>query len=637
MKTVVQYKRKKLVGLTLDESNYILNDTVKNSKRHKDYDRTVMLAKDYRAYITGDGLDAKLKQFAQRESDIMFAQRKTLTKAILPAVASKLMKPAYKISSVTPSINIIDWDGNDKSIDEMRAEVEFNIANYDGANSVDTYMRDYFIAANYIDPNSWTLTTYDAFDSLVEKAAPYPIQVSAEEAINFNKVNNTTQWLISRWPIDYIVPDGDPTKTRTNKGFEYRLWTFDYIVKLVQVDSRYGEGYADGSMWDSVGADGALTKYTKIDKHQVFIRHEVEHNAGFVPGSVNGCRRDVLTEGRTMVNMFHEAVCYFEKTLKVVSEMDITMTLHAFLQKIAYQPRCQGMRKQDGRGRIPCDGGKLPDGSTCGTCNGTGFIVHTTAQDAIYLGIPSDKEDMFDLDKLVKYVDVPIAILEFQDKYIDKIVDSIITSVYNSSTFVKDTIVATATEKQIDYQNIYDTLRPLADGYALQRCIIVRSIATYIDYGDGLIVDYKFPKDLQFKGVNDLLADLKLANESNAPSFMKRAIVTDLAKNIFSDQVGEYQKLQIQDRYNPFTGKSQDEILFIISNKKCPIEDEVLYLNINRVFDMAENSPELQRSGLWFYDLSPDRQDAIIKAVIAEIAEQVEARNVQTVTPDFSV
>jgi hypothetical protein len=152
-----------------------------------------------------------------------------------------------------------------------------------------------------------------------------------------------------------------------------------------------------------------------------------------------------------------------------------------------------------------------------------------------------------------------------------------------------------------------------------------------------LIVDYKFPKDLQFKGVNDLLADLKLANESNAPSFMKRAIVTDLAKNIFSDQVGEYQKLQIQDRYNPFTGKSQDEILFIISNKKCPIEDEVLYLNINRVFDMAENSPELQRSGLWFYDLSPDRQDAIIKAVIAEIAEQVEARNVQTVTPDFSV
>ena len=70
----------------------VFKKLIKGNKRHADYARTVELASEYKAHVSGVGLDAYLKKFARREDDEMFEQRKRLTNSISQSVASSLQK-----------------------------------------------------------------------------------------------------------------------------------------------------------------------------------------------------------------------------------------------------------------------------------------------------------------------------------------------------------------------------------------------------------------------------------------------------------------------------------------------------------------------------------------------------------------
>ena len=69
-----------------------------SNKKHADYQRTVDLAKEYKAHVSGVGIDDYLKRFAKREDEEMFEQRKRLTNSISQSVASSLQKPFYKVA-----------------------------------------------------------------------------------------------------------------------------------------------------------------------------------------------------------------------------------------------------------------------------------------------------------------------------------------------------------------------------------------------------------------------------------------------------------------------------------------------------------------------------------------------------------
>ena len=626
---MAKFKRKKLQGLSKQESLNKIMEVVKNNQTHTDYARTITLRDDYTCFITGEGLNDKLKQFVPREDDIMFEQRGRFTKSIIPAVASKLMKPSYKLTRVQPVIEKIDWEGDAKDLEQRKEELQYNLDHYNGERGVKDYLNDKYITSNWTDPNAWELTTYDEFNPTTEKAAPYPLHIPCDEAYNFNMVNNETQWLVTRWGMKYAVADvSDPQgrKTVERDGFEYRLWTFDWVIKYVQVDPQPHESQPDGTYEDS-----GDQLYAKMDKERVFVVTIAEHKAGFFPGYRVGVKQDLETEGRTMVNMFHEALLLFEKIMKVGSEMDISMTLHAFLQKLAYQPPCPGVKKD--KGWIRCDAGKLPDGNTCSKCNGSGFIVHKSAQDAIYLPIPRAKDEMLNIKELVTYVDLPINILEFDDKYIDKTADLIIEVVYPGQVFQANTTAKTATEVRTKYESIYDTLTPLADGLSLAYKITVRAVAVYIDFGQGLIVDFKLPKDYQFRTLNDLLEDLKLANDSNAPAFMIQEINNQIARSVYQDKPDELKKMQVKQRFAPFEGMSTDEIQFNISNKLCTVGAEALYSNSKPIFEELEADAKAKK--LWFYDIEEVEQNRLMAEKIDKYVKVIEDRQVQAMPATF--
>lgn len=611
--------RAPLVSLTIKQALAQLAEDIKDNKTHKDYKRVNELRILYSQYITGIGCDLLLKQFVQRETEEMFKQRVLLTESITPAVASTLMTPWYKIPRVQPVVMKIDFE-NATEDDERISELQDYGEHYYGEQSVDEFLGQRFIDLNGTDPNAWLMTTFDNFDSNKEKASPYPLEISSEEAINFRFKNNECLWLEIKRESEYLKLESATSGKKTyEKGCTYQIWTFKEAIQFTQVDINTLKSFEENKLIVITKGSTSIS-YWAVDKMRLFQVEIFSHNAGMIPAFRVGVKPDLSTAARTFVNLFHAALPYFKKTIKTVSEMDLTMALHAFLQKISYQPRCPGT-KQD-----PCTGGKLPDGKTnCPLCKGTGLVVITTTQDFITMILPKDPDKMMDLTKLVHYVTMPAETPKFQDEYIDKLERKAIKAVYNSETLVNDSVVKTAMEKFIDLDSVYDALQPLATGYSKAWRKTYTFIAVFTDNSKGLIVEHKMSKDFKFKSKTALLNELKLAVDSGAPASVKQEIQNDIVVSYFIDRPDELKKLQVKQMFNPGEGKTESEIQYIISNSLWLRFDQVLYSEFKSIFQDLEADQRKADPTVWFYDMAEEAQRERVKAKTQEYITKLDA------------
>lgn len=636
-KLTKKLKKAALKGISKDEALSVLVDTITFEKKHQDYDRVVELAVLYNQLITGKDVKDLLSMFVRRESPIMFEQRKALTIAITPSVAHRVMQTWYKVPRVEPVINKLDYEG--EGAEEKKQELQAIINTYYGEESVDSYLGRRIPDLNGTDPNSFILTLFDNFDSKVEKARPYPKEVSSSEVINFEYKNNELLWLITCFPHAYLKksqPDNAPGLEKKQSeylpGKEYFIYNFNDEIRFRQVDSDLYPEVKIQILTDVIDADNS-GQYYRIDKSRLFRVDFFEPKAGMVPAFRVGVKKDLTTRGRTCVNLFHAALPYFMKTIKTVSEMDLTMALHAFLQKLNYVPRCKGTQQQ------PCNGGMLPDGKTkCSICNGTGKIVISSTQDDIELTIPKDLEQIIDLSKLIHYVDLPIDTPKFQDEYIDKLEAKVIKTLYGSDLHVKDSVAVTATSKNIDMQAVYDALWPLAVGYAEQRKKTIQLLASFTDLAAGLIQEYKFAKDFKFKDLETMLNELKQAADSSAPAFIKQEIVRDISHIIYADRPDELRKLEVLQRFDPFEGKTETEIQYIISNNLASEFTKVLYAEFKTIFQELEDEQEASSKGMElvsFYDLAPGIQKTKVDTKVQDYIKKLSDQQAKAMPPGF--
>lgn len=612
--------RKPFVSLNLKQALTQLSDDIKENKTHRDFKRVTELATLYSKYITGIGCDTLLRQFVQRETEEMFKQRVELTEPITPAVASTLMTPWYKIPRVQPVVMKIDFDDATED-DERVAELKDYGEHYFGEQSVDEYLGQRYIDLNGTDPNAFMMTSFEKFDANIEKANPYPVEISSAEAINFQYKNNELLWLEIKRESEYLKLDSVASGKKTyEKGHTYQIWTFRQAIQFTQVDINTLKTMPENKLIVIPQQGGESLSYWAVDKQRLFLVDVFDHKAGMVPAYRVGVKPDLSTSSRTFVNLFHAALPYFKKTIKTVSEMDLTMALHAFLQKISYQPKCPGT-KQD-----PCTLGKLPDGRTnCPICKGTGLIVITSTQDFITMVLPKDPDKMMDLSKLVHYVAMDISTPKFQDEYIDKLERKAIKAVYNSETLVNDSIAKTAMEKFIDLDSVYDALQPLATGYSKAWRKTYMYIAVFTDNAKGLILEHKMAKDFKFKSKTALLNELKLAVDSGAPASVKQEIQNDIVTSYFIDRGDELKKLQVKQMFNPGEGKSESEIQYIISNNLWRRFDQVLYAEFKSIFQELEADQRKADPLIWFYDLAQDLQREKLKAKVQEFITLIDA------------
>jgi hypothetical protein len=323
--------------------------------------------------------------------------------------------------------------------------------------------------------------------------------------------------------------------------------------------------------------------------------------------------------------MIHPADAYLKKSIKTISEFDLTTALHAFPKVFRYGDPCPG----DMKNGVVCNEGRTAEDTKCPICKGSGWTNQTTTATEVIVKAPKDIKDMVSLENMMAYKAPSAELLNFQKEYgLYELRECAIKAVYNSDTYVSDSVAKTATEAGMDFEAIYDTLKPFADSWSQMKAHIVLTSAAYRDLAKDLEYSHNFPKDFKMKPLSVLLAELKQASDSGAPSYIKKAINHDIAKKVYIDQPDDLLKIQTMEKYFPFNGKTESEINYILANGLKSRFDMVLYSSFDQIFDELEQ--EHKEKNLNFYKLAPAAQKEAVKTKVLEYIKTIDAEEAST-------
>lgn len=569
-----------------------LIEVVVDNKRHENYQWTVDYADKMGKIFTGEGIETLMRQFVKREDAAMFKQRIDITQHITKSVAKNLMKPMAKVPRCNRSDRTIDYEDNPKRRDRF----ERILGKFWGDRSFDEWMNSRFIELGNIDPNAYVVLEWKPF-KMTENASPYPFEVASKDVIYFEYNSHILDYLVVK------LETKKKYKDRMHNHIRYTLYGKNSTFVLDEVFEPPNQVTRDNGDRFSVGG----VEYVYINSKYFEIIIPTPHNLGRVPAFVTGYNRH-LTRRDTYISGIDDAEPILMKMIKATSELDLTMALHAFPQKIQYVKRCN---------EELCSGGTLPDGTVCGTCKGEGIQPIKSAQEAILLEMPRIKEDMLDLSNMVMYISPSVELLKFQDKYVDNLTARCKQAVYNSEVFTRAEFTETATAKTIDYQNIYDALYPLARNFVNIWEWCVETIAKITDMDKGLIFSYFIPKDMQMKPLSELYVDLKNVNDARADSFIKQGVNDDIASYMYQDDSDKDLQYKTRQRFFPFSGKTREEIVILITTDLVTDFNKVLYANYGTILD------DLDREYENFYKLVPNKQWGLIKAKVDGLLKEL--------------
>lgn len=565
--------------MELTDAIKLVRRLIEKEETHCDYKHTVDLAKKYAALITGCNIGEQLERFVKREDEAAFAQRCAITKSITPAVAASVRRPFNKVSRndrVKRKIKV-STDARLKVVNNM-------MASYYGAKrkknkGLDLWMKTRFLELQFSDPNAWIVMEWTTPADATQVAQPRPFEVSAEMARNFFVINDDIKWLFVCQDITYLEGAGEEATEK--HGHRWTLYEEEVTVVFENVDKGYLQ---------STGYQLQSNESFEQINEELFLVRSFDPKLGFAPVVRIGYNRDEETKSRTYVNPWHAGLCFFEKMLVTVSELDLTMALHVFPQKFQYVHKCPGESREK-----RCKDGYITDGNKCGVCNGSGYKVHTTAQEVVLLPMPESKIDQLDLDGLMVYKSPPIELIKFQNDYTLQLERQVHQAVFNSQVFVKNHYSTdqasgdpqkTAFEVDANMQSVYDTLEPYTEKYSevwKDKVTMFSMIAGETDI-DKIEITYNFPVDFKLKTSDLLMAERKVAKDSGAPPFYLETIDDDIAAITFmGDDVG-MQAYKVKRRYFPFAGKNEDEVALLMASEFVPKAPKVLYANFEQIF-----------------------------------------------------
>ncbi len=610
--------------IDLKKATAIAIDRAVTRYKHLDYPRTVQLRKDYTAYQTGEGLNEKMRRFKRRETEADFDQRKALTVHITKSVVSAMMGPERKLVNVKPVLDTISYDPeNDKKAKDLRDIT----ATFYGGRDIDHYQSTLIDPAE-MDPNAFVVLAFDNFDFRYDKPTTYPFRIACDNVWDFQYFNGRLQYLWSQFTIQYVIDEGTPDpntgkrKPVMKDGDRFVLYVDNHHVVLEQVKDTLTtnniEGalmLADGTLVEVIGNNSVV--FGKEEVPRYFLRTAkdtlyavtfYEQKSGQVPAYRLGCKPDGITDGRTCVNMWDQAVPFLEKSIMQVSELDLTTALHVWPRLLGYGPKCED-----------CNGGLNVNGGECKTCGGPPGIktTHTTSMDHLLLPWPGRNEDLKDLTNVMTYVDAPVELIQQMRDIVKDTYDSAIRAMYGSDIYVKNTVANTATEKNIEQQSIYDTLQPRASWWSESRITTTQVTAAYNDMADGLKVIHRYPRRLGFESASELIGMRKAAKEAEVDPATLIALDEDIEENILLDDPDQAKRASTWRRFNPFPGKSEGTITALISGGAVSKRSSLLWTEQGTIFGKAEK--EFMGKPVGFYDLDSDKQDDTIERIINDM------------------
>lgn len=554
--------------------------------RHANYDRTVRLAADYLAYVTGEGLDKMLRQFVRRESPELFRQRVDITQHIVTTVVSNI-EDVYRKTSRSNYRRTIEYQG-DVNADGKTAALEAILKKFNGELTVDGWCNTRLLELNFTDPNTWVVLEWKDFDNRYKSAQPYPFEVSADCALDFK--------FDPRGELLYLIAKATAPGMNDRPLDRLTLYLPTRSVSLDQIEDDDPR---------------KMTAEVFGGKFWVLTEHP-PHNLGFVPAMRAGYKRDPLTKGATYLASYHAAVPYLKKSIHTNSQLDLTAALHAFPVVIRAQDDCDAVGCINGR-VVAMDGQE----TTCQVCGGKGKKKPTSPQEEIVVSMPSSPDQVVDLEKLLVYKSPDIGILQWQTAYVDALTKAAKEAVFASEIFTKSAVAETATGKMLDLDSVYDTLYAYGQKLSSMWEFLVTGVAKITQKDAGLYARLLVQRDAKLKGFDALMGDLKEVSETGAGPAVRQSVEDDIARVMFADEPEKYRKWQVRERFNPFSGQTEEKILYLLTSDLVPKKQKILYANLGNIFD------QIDREHPDFYKMEAGKQAGIVEAKTAALVLEI--------------
>lgn len=581
-----------------------MNDlTIRVAKgyKHKHYDHVVEVYEFAEKIVTGDDYGELVINYKPRETDLQKEQRVRITQNRAKSVSGKIrgfFKRPFRADKL-----MFEVSHQDKEKEPILVKHSTNYGK-DGQTALQ-YCEETALFYNDIDPNAvyWVRESVKNGESYFE-----PVFFGSEQVKDYQIKKGKFEYCICH-SSETAQLKGEFKELATFYYFDIKGLTFSIeLISELQQDGFY-EKYAIGSEEPII---------TNVD-NKSFISFFYANSAKQVPVSRVGYNYDSATELDTFVTFWDNASELYKMFINRGSEYDLSLVLHAFLQKINYYVPCD---YRDDKMHA-CKGGTMqPSGAKCPSCGGSGMKVATSSQDVIYLKMPSEEDTIaIKPSDLVHYVNMPLDIVKLQKEEIAEFPAAICEAVLGVNLSVQQSDNPTATQVRNYYDTAQDALFEFTKAPRKMFLFTMQIIAECLGIDEGMNVALEYPNEYNLESLQELLSNLKLAKEAGATP----SVIDNLSERILYKQnrsnkafLDVYKKAKL---FEPFAGLSstlRDAIVLQLTDSNL---QKALALNFKEIIDdIYLNEPD-------FVNLGYKAQKELIDAKAKVFSDKLIAAN----------
>jgi len=608
--------------MTAQESLDKFVEIIQNDEHHKNYDRTLAVAKFAYATATGDDIGDLVTSVRMRESEALKEQRLRITKPISPVSVEMVKKYFRKVRKAEGVKTSIDYPDQDTTRKERLIE---QLSMFYAGQSAGEYLFDICEEYTFLDPNAFLViereNVYEA--GRLVGVRVFPIEFPCNEVRHYQYRHGVLDWL--------LIEQGRTEKAQGGR-IEYNLsefflygkgFTFHAVEYKETAPALVG---TEGRQYQTVQVEvtpkqdarfpGTNPGRTRNFQYFIFATGTIE-----VPAIRLGAYLDGRTRIETAVTPMEPVNPLLENLINVGSLHDLTVFLHSIPRRRELVEACDYEDKETG---FYCDSGYV-NGSQCPRCKGTGDKSITSEQDMIRIVLPPNfsPADLPDLTKFAHTEPADVDLLRWQQEKLDWLMKFIVYATMTRDAVTMAEVARTATELTLNNQDAYDKMQPYAELYSQAWKLIVRVTAQYLEIADGLRVRHSFPDDFQFETEAELIRKRQEALNSGAPF----EVVNNIDKQIIRKQTRseeESARVFAWARWKPWPDLSDELVAVVLADRKPTDHDRMLRENFARV----RREIEEETAGM-FYLMPYERQRDLIDGKLVELAGSIQFRETQ--------
>ena len=576
---------------------------------HKYYYHVCELAHFYNQIVTGEGYGELIVNYKPRETEQQKIQRVEITQNRTKSIAGKIegfFKRVFRADKLAMDINIQN--------ENESAEMGQILANYghDGESLIN-WCEETALFFNNVDPNAFYWVQHTRIDD-VDYFNPYVFKSDEVKDYKINKgevvycCTNLTE------SVDYIKD-----KQQYQKVINiYYYFDSKGIETAIEIDNdvlNYSNFY--DQFTDEEG--NFVGEVETINERTYLVMFE-ESETGKIPVTRFGYSHDKETNKKTYVSFWDSATEEYKQLVNRGSEYDLSLTLHAFLQKIQYYTPCD---YQDESHSI-CSGGVMhPSGKTCPSCSGSGKKVHTSSQDVIEVQLPSeDAENNVTITPkdFVFYVDIPFDIVKQQKEDVDAYTPKITEAVFGVDISHQQSAMATATQITNYYDTAQDAMYEFTKSPQKMFYFTIDFISATLGV-DEVETKLLYTNEYDLESEEYLINLLKMSKEAGASpevieNINKRIVIKQNRTD--SSYMSVYNAMR---KFEPFSNIQPDLKANIILSLPDSSLQKALLLNFKEITeDIVANEPA-------FLLLDYNQQKAIVEAKAQEFSNKAISDN----------